>query len=503
MSEDAGFTAPSPGLRAAPPPWLGRLASAFVVLALAALVVVPLLVQRRVDQVRARVEEVADPARTLVRRIQFDLAREATALLLISTTGAPAATRAYREARRDEEAQFPELQAYAERLGGEVLREFNHFRDLSRQWQAQMTLRDAVPNPVAVRDFLNSTGDDARLTEQVLAAGNRVDEALVRESQRSREHIRRMETFGLRVTVGLGALALLAALTVAWLSYRVRQLATVATRHSEEAERALAETARATEARSHLLRGVSHDVKNPLGAARGYAELLELGIKGELSPEQAKYVDGIRRSIDSALAILADLLDLARADSGGLHVERVPSELGRIARDAAEDHRAAARAAGHVLECPAPERPVRLHTDPERVRQVLGNLLSNAVKYTPAPGRITVRAEQADGGPSRPGPWAVLRVSDTGPGIPIEEREAVFDEFTRLHDGTQIKGHGLGLAISRRVARLLGGELDVSGAPGEGATFNLWLPLRDEDERRASASTEAPQQIGLTQSDQS
>jgi signal transduction histidine kinase len=279
---------------------------------------------------------------------------------------------------------------------------------------------------------------------------------------------------------------MLAAATVMWLSWRVRQLATVATMRGEQAERALADTARATEARSHLLRGVSHDVKNPLGAARGYAELLQQGIKGELTPDQAKFVDGIRRSIDSALAILADLLDLARADSGGLHVERVPVELGRIARDAAEDHRAVARAAGHVLECPAPAQPVAIHTDPARVRQVLGNLLSNAVKYTPAPGRITVLVEQADGAASRPGAWAVLRVSDTGPGIPPEQREAIFDEFTRLHDGTQIKGHGLGLAISRRVARLLGGDLDVSGVPGEGATFTLWLPLREEPESPAS-----------------
>jgi signal transduction histidine kinase len=89
--------------------------------------------------------------------------------------------------------------------------------------------------------------------------------------------------------------------------------------------------------------------------------------------------------------------------------------------------------------------------------------------------------EQADGGASRPGAWAALRVRDTGPGIPPEQREAIFDEFTRLHDGTGIKGHGLGLAISRRVARLLGGDLDVSGVPGEGATFTLWLPLRDSD----------------------
>jgi signal transduction histidine kinase len=478
MSEDSGPSPRQPAV--APPAWMGRLASVFVLIALAALVIVPLLVQRRVDEVRGRVEEVADPARTLVRRIQFDLAREATALLLVST-GSTQAAEDYREARRDELAQFPQLQAYAESLGGEVLREFRRFQGLAQQWQARVSLDRAVSEPAYAVALLANAGETLELAGQGFDAGNRLDEALVREAQRNREMIRRVERSGLRITLALGALAMLAAATVMWLSWRVRQLATVATERGEQAERALTDTARATEARSHLLRGVSHDVKNPLGAARGYAELLQQGIKGELTPDQAKFVEGIRRSIDSALAILADLLDLARADSGGLHVERVPAELGRIARDAAEDHRAAARAAGHVLECPAPPDPVRIHTDPARVRQVLGNLLSNAVKYTPAPGRITVLVEQADGGSARPGAWAALRVRDTGPGIPPEQREAIFDEFTRLHDGTGIKGHGLGLAISRRVARLLGGDLDVSGVPGEGATFTLWLPLRDSD----------------------
>jgi signal transduction histidine kinase len=485
MADDIG-PAPSSPRVSAPPAWVGRLASAFVLLALAALVIVPLLVQRRVDDVRGRVEDVADPARTLVRRIQFDLSREAAAMLLVSTTGAPEAMAEYRAARRDEQAQFPQLQAYAEILGGEVLREFQRFQALAAQWQARVSVDTAGIQPASVVAALANAREELRLADEGLAAGNRLDEALVREARRNREAIRRVERFGLQVTMGLGALALLAAATVAWLSWRVRQLATVATRHSEEAERALAETARATEARSHLLRGVSHDVKNPLGAARGYAQLLEEGVRGELTPAQATFVAGIRRSIDSALAILADLLDLARADSGGLHIDRVPAELGRIVRDAAEDHRATARAAGHVLECPAPEQPIHVHTDPARVRQVLGNLLSNAVKYTPAPGRITVRAEQADGDSARPGAWAVLRVSDTGPGIPPEQREAIFDEFTRLHDGTRIQGHGLGLAISRRVARLLGGDLDVSGVPGEGATFTLWLPVRDSAEPSAS-----------------
>jgi signal transduction histidine kinase len=480
---------PSPPLdgAAAPPAWLGRVASVFVLLALAALVIVPILVQRRVDDVRARVEEVADPARTLVRRIQFDLAREATSLLLLSTTGAPEAAAEYRDARRDELAQFPQLQAYAESMGGEVLREFRNFRALAERWQSQVRV-DSGAAPESVLAALEAAREEFRIARLGLEAGNRLDDALVREARRSRDAIRSMERFGLQVTVGLGMLALLAALTVAWLSWRVRQLARVATARGAQAERALADTARATEARAHLLRGVSHDVKNPLGAARGYAELLKQGIGGDLTEQQAKFVAGIRRSIDGALAILADLLDLARADSGGLHVERVEADLGRIARDAAEDHRPAARAAGHTLECPAPTQDIRLHTDPARVRQVLGNLLSNAIKYTPSPGRITVRAEQADGGDARPGVWAVLRVIDTGPGIPPEKRETIFDEFTRLHDGTQIQGHGLGLAISRRVARLLGGDLDVSGAPGQGATFTLWLPLRNEDEAPAAVS---------------
>lgn len=489
MPVDVAPPSPAPQSTPAPPVWLGRLASGFVLLALAALVVVPLLVQRRVDQVRARVEDAADPARTLVRRIQFDLAREASSLLLLSATGAPEAAQAYREAQADEQATFPELQAYAEELGGEARTEFSRFRGMAEQWRAQVSLDSAGGSG---QSAVIRARQQIRMAEQVLQAGNQLDEALVREARRSREDIRRMERFGALVTVGLGALALLAALTVAWLSWRMRQLAIVATEHQQEAERALAETARATEARGRLLRGVSHDVKNPLGAARGYAELLELGVKGELTPGQRKFVEGIRRSIDGALAIIADLLDLARADSGGLTMERVPTDLAGVAREAAEDHRAAARAAGHTLEWEPPGEPVRVHTDPARVRQVLGNLLSNAVKYTPSPGRIVVRAEQVNGDGPRPGAWAALRVIDTGPGIPPEQREAVFDEFARLHEGTRIQGHGLGLAISRRVARLLGGDLDVGGAPGQGAVFTLWLPLQD------SPSSKEP--AGLTRS---
>lgn len=490
MSVEPSTESPAPPADApvGPPRWLGVLASVFVLVALAALVIVPLLVQRRVDEVRARVEDHADPARTLLGRLQFDLQREAALVFMASITGSPEPLGMYAVARADEAAGFRQLEGHAELLGGDVLQEFVRFHTLAEQWHRRVPVDTRMRDSATIRRALSNVFAEQPSADRVINAATRLDRALVQEAAAGREAIRRTERWGLTITLGLGLLALLAAGAVSWLTARVRTLAAVATRRGQEAEQALEEAARMTEARTRLLRGVSHDVKNPLGAARGYAELLELELKGPLNAEQVRYVKGVRRSIDGALAILGDLLDLARADSGGLSVERVPVDLSRVASETGEDHRPAAASAGHTIEC-SMTGPVRVYSDPGRVRQVLGNLLSNAIKYTPAPGHITVRAERVDADPDHPGDWAVVRVSDTGPGIPAEKREAIFDEFSRLHDGTGIQGHGLGLAISRRVARLLGGDLDVGGADGEGATFTLWLPLRDDDEAAASASS--------------
>ncbi|HEX7242990.1 MAG TPA: ATP-binding protein, partial [Longimicrobiaceae bacterium] len=241
-------------------------------------------------------------------------------------------------------------------------------------------------------------------------------------------------------------------------------------------EQLLLAVTHATEARTRLLRGVTHDVKNPLGAADGFAQLLEMELRGTLLPEQVKWVAGVRRGIRSALAMVTDLLDLSLAESGGLAVHREPVDLAVVAAEALEDHRGAAEAAGHVLVWEGgPQAPVT--TDPVRVREVLGNLLSNAIKYTPAPGRIALSVERdAGAAPPGPGRWVAAHVRDSGPGIPPDARESIFGEFHRLHSAGQASGHGLGLAISRLIARLMDGELTVSGEPGEGATFSLWLP---------------------------
>jgi signal transduction histidine kinase len=118
--------------------------------------------------------------------------------------------------------------------------------------------------------------------------------------------------------------------------------------------------------------------------------------------------------------------------------------------------------------------PVHAVTDPARVRQVLGNLVSNAVKYARGSDRVVLSAGYEDAGP-RPGRWAVVRVQDFGPGIAPADRERLFEEFYRADSG--VKGHGLGLSVSRRIARLLGGELTVESEVGQGSIITLWLPL--------------------------
>jgi PAS domain S-box-containing protein len=249
-----------------------------------------------------------------------------------------------------------------------------------------------------------------------------------------------------------------------------------------EADRRREQLERVTESRTRLMRGFSHDVKNPLGAADGYAALLEEGIGGELTDAQRQSVQRIRRSIDVSLRLINDLLELARAEAGqiDLRLERV--DAAALAREVAEDFRGQIDAAGLALDVRAPTELV-VSSDAARVRQILSNLVSNAVKYT-REGRVSVDAcESAGDGAHRDG--ISITVTDTGPGIAAEKQETIFQEFTRL-DPNAPHGAGVGLAISRRIARLLGGDVTVASEDGRGSRFTLWLPrsLRAQGDAR-------------------
>ena len=258
-----------------------------------------------------------------------------------------------------------------------------------------------------------------------------------------------------------------------------------------DAERRRRETESLLESRSRLMRGFSHDVKNPLGAAEGQLALLADSVFGKLPAEQRVSIARARASIRTALRLIDSLVELARVETGGLAIERVPMDVRSVAQEVAEEYRAAAKEKGLELEFRLPETLPIIHSDVDRVRQILANLVVNAVKYTER-GRITVSVELCEADPRAPGPgrWVAIAVSDTGPGIPEDQQEAIFGEFIRLDTGRdRRRGAGLGLAISRRLARLLGGDITLESKLGKGSTFTLWL----QQDRPVAASPQERQ----------
>jgi signal transduction histidine kinase len=210
---------------------------------------------------------------------------------------------------------------------------------------------------------------------------------------------------------------------------------------------------------------------------------------------QREVVARIRRSIRNALALIDDLHELARAEAGHIELACEPVDVGALVRELAEDYRAAAVAHGLGLRAEVAAGLPPVTGDATRVRQVLGNLLSNAVKYTDH-GGVTVRAAahgagRPDGAPADAPAWVTVAVADTGPGIARDEQRRLFREFSRLHRGDK-PGAGLGLAISQRVARALGGAITVDSEAGRGSVFTLWMPAGAVAAAGAPAPAAAP-----------
>jgi len=253
----------------------------------------------------------------------------------------------------------------------------------------------------------------------------------------------------------------------------------------EEAREGRRELERVMRSRQRLIRGFSHDVKNPLGAAEGYADLMSLGIYGELSSEQQKSIARMRGSIRTALDLIDELHELSRAETGNVALRRDIVDSGELALTIGEEYSGAAIASGLVLNVEVAQDTPSIETDGARVRQIVGNLLSNAIKYT-STGSVTLRVgaqrsvatQGADG-------WVHFEVIDTGRGIPADKRETIFEEFSRL-DAHDKPGAGLGLAISERLARALGGSVVVDSEVGRGSTFTLRIPLRAPEDPDAT-----------------
>lgn len=244
----------------------------------------------------------------------------------------------------------------------------------------------------------------------------------------------------------------------------------------------------ANAAKSRFLATITHELRTPLHAILGFTQVLA-GLQeapGSANLPNAKEAQrrrdllaGIERNGRHLLALVNDLLDLSRLESGHLALRARPTGLRRLLENCLADFAtlAAERGLGLYLKF-HPKLPARLLIDRLRLRQILANLLGNALTYT-SRGEVTLMAEAA---PSATGPGAValsLSVTDTGPGIAPADHDRLFSLFGRGEDGLKAgksKGTGLGLVICRQLATLMGGEIRLDSVPGQGSRFTLWLP---------------------------
>jgi PAS domain S-box-containing protein len=236
-----------------------------------------------------------------------------------------------------------------------------------------------------------------------------------------------------------------------------------------ELEERQEELEKAMTARSRFYASMSHELRTPINAILGYTTLLLENIYGELNDKQTEGIQRTHKAAKHLLELVNDVLDLSKIEAGKIDLRPQPvvfpmlvEDLFVTVRPLADEHKSEL-----TLEYEAAE-PVRLISDPRRVRQILLNLLSNAIKF--GGGKpIGVSARPSEGG-------VIVDVTDQGPGISADDQDRIFQEFvqlgkTQLHEGT-----GLGLSISRRLAEMLGGTLEVMSTPGEGSTFRLTLP---------------------------
>lgn len=258
-------------------------------------------------------------------------------------------------------------------------------------------------------------------------------------------------------------------------------------KHAAELEKALVRARAAEKSRSTFFSIVSHDIRTPLNAILGYAELLQFGVNSQAERDEALH--SIRASGTTLLQLVNDVLDLAKLDAGKMTLQAEPMRLSQLTDDVFSSLRLVAEKKGLELVNKTADLPTLL-LDSHRIRQILFNLIGNAVKFTDR-GSVTVAASYERKN-------LVLSVSDTGCGIPSDKLAHILDPFYQIHDPShsadRLIGTGLGLSICRSLVEMMGGELVVESELGKGATFRAAIPgvergdetMAEEPEQKAT-----------------
>jgi len=271
------------------------------------------------------------------------------------------------------------------------------------------------------------------------------------------------------------------------------------------AEPNLDEVAQASQAKTRFLTVMSHEIRTPLNGMLGYLDLLDAEVGGSLTPQQKGYVARARKGGNHVMALVEEILDITLIEAGEVRIEQRACRLSDVVESAVAMIEPDALEQELAIHNSVPEAELIYWGHEDRVRQVLANLLSNAVKFTDSGGRVTVSAEVVHQRPPHAqltgeGPWIRVDVEDTGQGIEPERLDRIFEPFVggEPHRRTKVRGLGLGLDISRRLARLMGGDLTVRSTHGDGSTFSLWLQVgtRAQLAGREAAGGAEPREAG-------
>ena len=269
------------------------------------------------------------------------------------------------------------------------------------------------------------------------------------------------------------------------------------TRQTELLEEQKAKLEEMNRLKGELMANITHELRTPLDAVIGYAELMQGGAYGELNDEQAENTGAIVESARGLLNLINQILDMAKMEAGQMALVISEVDCCAILRESAQTAQVLARGRPIRVGLGLPEAPLVLWTDEGKLRQIVTNLVSNAVKFTEQ-GRVELLCAREPSGAVR------VVVRDTGIGIAEEHLGIIFTEFRQV-DGSTTRaamGTGLGLAISRRFARLMGGDITVESTPGKGSTFTVHLPARSPEaavDARAEAQRldDVSQTLGL------
>ncbi|MEL6864812.1 MAG: ATP-binding protein [Bacteroidota bacterium] len=326
----------------------------------------------------------------------------------------------------------------------------------------------------------------------------RIDRLAYLDAQLDREQQDKIELLNLTIAqketsrYWIGVIAVLVALILSLLLYfRIRQIrsqkATI-TREKESAQKLeqMNEKLRGIDQlKSRLYTNITHEFRTPLTVILGMAE--------QLKAEQAKDADHvkklqlIRRNGHNLLDLINQLLDLSKLESNELGINYIQNDVVKYLRYITESFHSLANTRNVMLVVDSREATIMMDYDVEKLRQILSNLLSNAIKYTPSTGLVLVNIDQKKRKALHHLPleeaeeYLMIAVKDSGPGIPAEDLERIFDRFYQVDDAlARTGGTGIGLALTQELVKLLGGHIAVDSELGEGSTFTIYLPIRRE-----------------------